>query len=164
LRCMGRPRATVLYMGHGMTVLASNTECVYTRPKIFGVYVQNELPVEKPMREKEFRPFISMATFLVGLAFPALANAEWTTLPPSFSLWSSTHGADVIRVLVSTTPSNPSGCADNDSYMVRTTLTQEVKSRIYASLLLAKAMGKPAQVWVNGCESARPAIETVVVE
>jgi hypothetical protein len=111
------------------------------------------------------RGLLSMTTFFASIGFPFWAKADWVTLPASFTLWPTTYDADIIRVTSVPTPlTNPSGCADTDSYMVRTTLTKEAKSRIYASLMLAKATGKPVTVWVNGCESARPAIETVLVE
>lgn len=108
---------------------------------------------------------LTWITLLSACAYPALAKAEWVALPSSVFLWAHMYEHDLIRVSNLPTPiANPAGCADPDSYIVRATLTKEAKSRIYASLLMAKAMGKPVTVWINGCEATRPAIETVVIE
>lgn len=114
---------------------------------------------------KAIQCLLSMATVLASSAYAPSARAEWATLPAHFSIWSGNYDADIIRIGgVAPSIANPAGCADPDSYMVRTTLAKETKARIYVSLLLAKAMGKPVTIWVNGCESFRPAIETVIVE
>jgi hypothetical protein len=116
-------------------------------------------------RRKTVHYLLSIAAFPLCIAYAPAASAEWAMLPAYFSIWSGAYDADVIRIGgVSASITNPAGCADPDSYMVRTTLTKETKARIYATLLLAKAIGKSVTIWVNGCESARPAIETVIIE
>ncbi len=77
-------------------------------------------------------------------------------------IWSDAGGNNIIRV---TTPTqsvvNSWGCLDPDSYMVRSTLAKETQARVYATLLTAKALGKPITARIDGCESNRPAIVSV---
>lgn len=98
------------------------------------------------------------------MLIPAESRAgEFVTLT-QFSLWSDTYGEDTIRITSSVGISNPEGCTDPDSYFVRSTLSSTVKSRIYSTLLAAKMGGKSVNVFLDGCESSRPGISTVVIE
>jgi len=98
----------------------------------------------------------------VTLAQNARAAGEWVDLT-DFYLWSNTYLLDIIRVQVGGTVQNPSGCSDSDSYMVLTTLSEEAKQRIYSTLLAAKLAGRPVRLRIDGCESNKPAIISVVL-
>lgn len=116
------------------------------------------------MKRKVKCPSVGVILAVSGIFCMGVARADWVTLT-NFSLWASTYNADIIRITGLSPPlANPGGCTDLDSYMVLSTLTKETKARIYSTLLTAKALGKPVKIWVNGCESARPAIETAVIE
>ncbi len=94
----------------------------------------------------------------------AAASAQWAQLS-SFQLWSTTYGDEKIRVVpVGVAVFNPSACPEPDSYFVPTTLPQESQRRIFATLLTAKTMARNAIVYLNGCESGRPALVTAYVE
>jgi hypothetical protein len=98
---------------------------------------------------------------LLALGVSGAAHSAYVTLT-DYTLWSTTLGSDVIRITASTRI-NPANCLDPDSYLVPTTLSKEAKARIYTTLLTARALGKPVEVWVSDtiCESSRPAIDTV---
>ncbi len=89
--------------------------------------------------------------------------AEFVTLT-QFSLWSDTYGEDTIRITAAGGVPNPEGCHDADSYFVKSTLSTTVKMRIYNTLLAAKMGEKPIKIYLDGCESSRPAVSTVIIE
>ena len=105
---------------------------------------------------------ISGAVFILASSLSIKAHAEFITLT-SYTLWSNTYNANFIRITDAGTPVNPSGCTDLDSYMVLSTLSKEAQSRIFATLLTAKALNKPVQIFVSGCEQSRPAIQNVTI-
>lgn len=102
------------------------------------------------------------AIVLMAMVYSANATAEFVTLS-NFTLWSNTYANAQIRLSDVGVPINPSGCTDLDSYMVLSSLSAEIKNRIYSTLLSAKAMNRPVKLWVEGCESNRPAILTVII-
>ncbi|UTW44511.1 hypothetical protein KFE80_08895 [bacterium SCSIO 12696] len=95
------------------------------------------------------------------LTFPASAGE--VTLE-NFQLWSTTYGNDVIRVLPVGATVIADGCTDPDSYMVKTSLPEAVKARIYSTLLAAKMAGKTVKITTSACEDNRPAINNVILE
>lgn len=104
-----------------------------------------------------------MTMFLICF-FSQGAQAAWADLS-SFKLWTTTNGADLIRVFpIGTSVINDNNtCADPDSYMVSTNLTPEAIARIYSTLLAAKMADKPVLLYIAGCENDRPAIKNVVL-
>lgn len=80
----------------------------------------------------------------------------------NIEVWSNANGNNIIRVMSPGQPIvNNWGCSDPDSYMVLSSIAKEAQARIYATLLAAKAMGKPITIRVEGCEFSRPAILNV---
>ncbi|OZY86298.1 hypothetical protein CBP51_04530 [Cellvibrio mixtus] len=85
----------------------------------------------------------------------------------NFQLWSNTHNAPEIRVIISgDTYYNPSNCPNPDSYMVTTALTEKIQDRIYSTLLSAVLAEKPLILRIenNGCQNGRPAIMNVIIQ
>ena len=56
-----------------------------------------------------------------------------------------------------------SQCSDPDSYMVSTSLSHEVQSRIFSVLMTAKVANQPVKINVKGCEDNRPAITSAIL-
>lgn len=80
-----------------------------------------------------------------------------------FQLWSTTNGDDLIRVIPTGTAVVANGCSDPDSYFVKSTLSETVKDRIYNTLLSAKLSKQAVTIKLSGCETNRPAIDTVII-
>ena len=80
-----------------------------------------------------------------------------------YQLWSTTNGANTIRVIPTGALVDAQGCSDPDSYMVKTTLEEAAINRIYSSLLTAKMSDKPVKIYIQGCEVNRSAIVNVIL-
>ena len=91
-------------------------------------------------------------------------SAAATDVAAPFQLWATTNGNDAIRVVPVEARINPDGCTDADSYMVKKTLSEASKARIYSALLAAKMGARGVTLQIEGCESARPAIVDVVIK
>jgi hypothetical protein len=98
---------------------------------------------------------------VVLFSFLPMISSAVTVKLDDFKLWSTTYGKDTIRVLPIGQPVVASECADPDSYMVSTSLTEPAIARIYSTLLAAKMSGISVELHVDGCEYSRPAIRSV---
>lgn len=119
---------------------------------LLGSYVYRRCNVKR---------FVFLA-ICVAISQNTRAAGKWVDLT-DFYLWSNTYLLDVIRVEVGGAIQNPGGCSDPDSCMVLTTLSEEAKQRIYSTLLAAKLAGRPVRLRVDGCESDKPTIISVVL-
>ena len=97
---------------------------------------------------------MSMTNAVYAAAFVDLSD---------FQLWSTTNGADEIRVMPTGVSVINQGCTDPDSYMVKATLPAAAISRTYATLLAAKMASKSIKIYISGCQDNRPAILNVVI-
>ena len=105
----------------------------------------------------------SLAVLSLVLYPAAVSSAEDIALSGNnMGIWTSGNGEDIIRVTTPDKIVNNWGCTDPDSYIVRSTSVTQVKERIYATLLSAKAHGMSLTIRVQGCESDRPAILDVL--
>lgn len=75
----------------------------------------------------------------------------------NIQLWSNINGDNRIRLMAPTVV-NAWGCTDPDSYYVMSTIPQAAQSRIFATILTAKAMNRAVIIRVDGCEDGRPRI------
>lgn len=102
------------------------------------------------------------AALALGTSLTVGAQSTSDVVLSNFVVWSDTEGNGIIRVTApNQTIVNNWGCTDPDSYMALATLTKEAQSRLYATLLTAKALGKPITLRLGGCQSNRPAIMNV---
>ena len=98
----------------------------------------------------------------LAVAQNARAAGVWVDVS-DYRLWSNFYLGNVIRLETSGTIQNPAGCSNPDSYMVLTTLTEEVRQRIYSTLLAATLAGRTVRLRVDGCETDRPAVISAVL-
>lgn len=98
----------------------------------------------------------------VAVVQNAGAASAWVTVA-NYQLWSNFYLGNIIRVEVGGTVENPAGCSNPDSYMVLTTLPDEVRQRMYSTLLAATLAGRSVRLRVHGCETDRPAVISVVL-
>ncbi|PCH65672.1 MAG: hypothetical protein COC04_01305 [Gammaproteobacteria bacterium] len=105
-----------------------------------------------------------MVMFVLVFQFSGSAMAEGTFEIENFEVWSNTTAdLDQIRI-TGATMNNPDGCTDTDSYMVDTTLSEEVRGRIYSTLLAAVMASRKVRVTVDGCIINRPKIVIVRIK
>ncbi|MBQ4831574.1 hypothetical protein J8L84_20050 [Alteromonas sp. MMG017] len=107
------------------------------------------------------KKLILLLTLFSSFSYANFAEVEIST----FQLWSTTRGLNIIRVIPTNSGSlsNPGNCTTLDSYMVRRSLTEEEKSRMYSTLLAAKMAGISVSLEIMGCEENRPAIRDVIL-
>jgi hypothetical protein len=121
-------------------------------------------PITNPMDLKRLSAPALLCCAELLASTPARAAGEWVPLS-QFQLWPNTPGDTAVRVIPIAAPIvNPAGCADPDSYFVPTTIAKEVQQRIFATLMTAKAVGKPVKVWIDNCDRNRPALNAVQIE
>lgn len=114
---------------------------------------------------KNFFTFLVLI-FLSNISIANNGNDGFVTIN-DFQLWSNTHNAPEIRVIIiGDTYYNPSNCPNTDSYMVTTAMSEKVQDRMYSALLSAVMAKKSVVLRIenNGCQSGRPAIMNVVIQ
>lgn len=106
------------------------------------------------------KKIIAATIFLSSLT----VNAEVREEVRNYQLWSNINGGEIIRVIPTGQAVNGQGCVDADSYMVKSTLSPAIISRIYETLLTAKIASRPVTLIVECCQSNRPAIIGVFIK
>jgi len=106
----------------------------------------------------------SLKAIVISLfVLSANSQANELVLIEDYELWSSTYLSERIRVIPKNAAIIESQCSDPDSYMVSTSLSHEVQSRIFSVLMTAKVANQPVKINVKGCEDNRPAITSAIL-